>query len=122
MNDTTPLCILLQGIAGSRRTANCVQYTEYDVKLNVTHDQITVRIAEIVLSFQTLLSTFSGFVREGTTLERLARDPCIQEATSPERLATDPCIPEATSPETLAKENRINVSYTPLTLTTILRV
>ena len=42
-------------------------------------------VAKIVLSFQTLLSTFSqGFIQEGTTLERIATDPCIQEATSPE--------------------------------------
>ena len=44
-----------------------------------------VKVAEIVLSFQTLLSTFSNeFVTEGITLERIATDPCIQKATSPE--------------------------------------
>jgi hypothetical protein len=41
-------------------------------------------VAEIVLSFQTLLSTFNeGFVKEGTKLKRKSTDPCIQEATSP---------------------------------------
>jgi hypothetical protein len=49
-----------------------------------------VRVAEIVLSFQTLLSTFSeAFVKEGTTLERIATDPCIQEAISPEGKFTE---------------------------------
>jgi hypothetical protein len=44
-----------------------------------------VKVVEIVLSFQTLLSTFSNaFVTEGITLERIATDPCKEEAISPE--------------------------------------
>ena len=67
-------------------TANYVQYRDYcEVKLNVTHTQIMVGVAEIVLSFQTLLSTFKeGFVKEGTPLERITTNSCIQEATSQE--------------------------------------
>jgi hypothetical protein len=39
------------------RTANCAQYRDnYDIKLNVTHTPIMVKVAE--LAFQTLLSTF----------------------------------------------------------------
>lgn len=42
-----------------------------------------VGVAAIVLTFQTLLATFSEkFIKEGTTLERLATDSCVQEATS----------------------------------------
>jgi hypothetical protein len=56
-NDTTP-CILLQEIARRRtRTANCAQYRDYyEVKLNVTNTQIMVKVAEIVLAFQTLVN------------------------------------------------------------------
>ena len=44
-----------------------------------------VKVAEIVLSFQTLLSTFRNeFVTEGITLESTATDPCIKDTTSPE--------------------------------------
>lgn len=72
------LCIVIQGIARSRgRTANGAQYRNYyEDNLNVTHTHIMVGVAEMVLSFQTLLSTFSEwFIEECTALERLATDP-----------------------------------------------
>jgi hypothetical protein len=51
------LCILLQKMAHRRgRTANCAQYRDYEVKLqlNITHTQIMVRVEKIVVAFQTI--------------------------------------------------------------------
>jgi hypothetical protein len=38
------------------RTANCAQYRDYEVKLqlNITHTQIMVRVEKIVVAFQTI--------------------------------------------------------------------
>lgn len=86
-NDTTPLCRVIQGMVRSvGKTVVCVEWKYYyEHKLNMEDSsRVIITVAEIVLQFQTLKATYGdGFTDEGTTIERVATDPCIQEAVFP---------------------------------------
>lgn len=84
-NDTTPLCRVIHGIVRSvGKTVVCAEWKDYyEDKLNMEDSRrVFITVAEIVVSFQTLIATYGD---EGTTIERVATDPCIQEAVFPEK-------------------------------------
>jgi hypothetical protein len=87
-NDTTPLCRVKHGIVRCvGKTVVCVEWKDdYEDKPNLEDSsRVIITVAEIFLQFQTLIATYGdGFTDEGTTIEKVATDPCIREAVFPE--------------------------------------